>query len=223
MPTVLTHLLTTTIDPQRGTKWPPDPTPFLPLVTTAQHHGAEVVILHDEPLIAPTPAHTEIVGTWSEDVYWRRWHHTLAWLMNHPEADTVFAVDGSDVTMLRRPWAEIEPGFIYVGSETAPLANRWMLKGHPHPALQSFMRDHARGTLYNAGIVGGARQAVLEFVTDMLDVYGELTKSGNVGSDMGLLNLVAHTRWTGKVITGPRVHTTFKTYADNGVAWWMHK
>ena len=221
MGAVVTHLLTVTADPQRGTKWPPDPTPFLPLVTTAQHHGSSVTILHDEPLTAPTPAETVLVDGWDEDVYWRRWRHTLTWL-TESDADEVFAVDGSDVTMLRSPWGNLEPGRVYVGCESGPLANRWMRKWHPHPELQAFMRANARATLYNAGIVGGKRADVLAFVTELVDTYDRLRETGDVGSDMGILNLVAH-GWGDRIVTGPSLCTPYKTYADNGVAAWMHK
>ena len=221
MGVVLTHLLTSTPDPQRGVRWPADPTPFLPLVTTTQHHGSRVVIFHDEDLTENTPAETVRVDGWDEDVYWRRWRHTLEWL-THNEPDEVFITDGSDVTMLRSPWGHLEPGRIYVGSEPMPLGNRWMIRNHPHTELQAFFRDHRRATLYNAGIVGGKRADALAFVTDLVDTYDRLRTTGDVGSDMGALNLVAH-RWGERVVTGPRVHTTFKAYADNGRAWFAHK
>lgn len=218
---VLTHLLTSTPDPQRGVRWPADPTPLLPLVTTAQHHGSRVVILHDEDLTENTPAETVRVDGWDEDVYWRRWRHTLEWL-THNEPDEVFITDGSDVTMLRSPWGSLEAGKVYIGSERTPLGNRWMIHTHPHHELQHFIRANPRATLYNAGIVGGKRADALAFVTDLVNTYDHLRNTGEVGSDMGTLNLVAH-RWRDRVVTGPRVHTEFKAYRDNGTAWWAHK
>lgn len=220
--TVITHLLTTSADPQRGVHWSPDPTGYLPLILTARHHGSRVVLIHDEPLTCDTLAETVQVTGGSEDVYWRRWRHTLAWLTEHTEVDEVFATDGTDVVMLRSPWGQIEPGRVYVGSEPSILANRWMLKGHRHPELQHFMRHNARATLYNAGIVGGKRADVIEFVTALLATYERLRATGDVGSDMATLNLVAH-EWGERVVTGPSVHSTYKAYRDNGTAWLMHK
>lgn len=221
MGVVLTHLLTSTPDPQRGVRWPADPTPFLPLVTTAQHHGSRVVIFHDEGLTENTPAETVRVDGWDEDVYWRRWRHTLDWL-THNEPGEVFITDGSDVTMLRSPWGNLEPGRVYVGSEPSVLGNRWMIRNHRHPELQALFRDRRRATLYNAGIVGGKRADVLAFVRELVATYGDLRATAPVGSDMGTLNLVAH-GWGERIVTGPSVHTTFKAYRDNGTAWWMHK
>jgi len=55
-----------------------------------------------------------------------------------------------------------------------------------------------------------------------VDTYDRLRETGDVGSDMGILNLVAH-GWGDRIVTGPSLCTPFKTYADNGVAAWMHK
>lgn len=222
MPAVVTALLTRTADPQRGIKWDPDPTSYLPLVTTARHHGSRVVILHDEPLTHSTPAETVLVGDAGGNVYERKWRHALAWLAGCDD-DEAFVTDGTDVTMLRSPWGRLEPGTIYLGSEAGTLANRWMLRHHPHPEIQSLLRSNPRGTLYNCGLVGGKRADVLAFVETVVATYDRLHETGDPGLDMGVVNLVAHTLWPRQIVTGAGVHTTFKAYADNGRAWFAHK
>lgn len=224
---LVTHLLTTTVDPQRNVFWEPDPAQFSGLFDSAAEHGVHVVLIHDADLTGPVPHNVTAVRVepTEGDVYWRRWEYSLAWLNAHPEIERVFCVDGSDVTVLRDPFAGLDPMTLYIGSELTFMNDRWMLREHPHPTLQQFFWDNAGRRMLNAGIVGGWRDTVLDFVSDMLTTRDKFSVTGDVGSDMGLLNYVGfqpvHRFW---IETGPTVHTIYKRYeTSHPTARFAHK
>lgn len=155
------------------------------------------------------------------NVYLDRWPIYRNWLGEHPDVDWLWMVDASDVVMLREPWPHMTPGTLYVGCEPENiLGHRWMLNHHPADFLQDFIRTHP-GQLLNAGVIGGDRQTITEFLdalVDMIDQHG-----ATLGLDMAPVNFVAYNTFGERLITGDQVVTTFKAYADNGVAWWQHK
>lgn len=232
---LVTHLLTTTIDPQRNIRWEPDPSTCKELFDSAAEHGVHVVLIHDEELTSPVPDNVTAVRVepTEGDVYWRRWEYTLEFLRDHEDViERVFCVDGSDVRVLRFPFTMIEDDALYVGSELTRTGDRWMVENHPHPQIQRFITGHAHLPLYNAGIVGGDRRTVCGFVSDLVGSYHNLSRpgadpdmSGDVGTDMGLLNLLLRMHYAeGQVITGPEVHTVYKRYQiEHPTARFAHK
>jgi hypothetical protein len=224
---LVTHLLTTTVDPQRNVFWEPDPSQFSGLFDSAAEHGVHIVLIHDADLTGPVPHNVTAVRVepTEGDVYWRRWDYTLEWLYEHPEVQHVFCVDGSDVTVLRDPFVGLDEVTLYVGSELTFMSDPWMLREHPHPRLQQFFQDNAGRRIYNAGIVGGTRGTVKWFVEDMVVLRRGWSLDGDIGSDMGLLNYVALLpTWTAHIETGPTVHTIYKRYeTSHPTARFAHK
>lgn len=226
MPTaniVLTHLLTSQIDPQRGKHWEPSLEPYLNLIASlnyTQGNNSSLVILND--CFDEEDGPLERVYPTSENVYVQRHEHSLHWLMQHKEVEYVFLVDGSDVEMLQAPWEHLKPGTLYLGSEESVVGNRWMRQEHPSDQSQRFISEHYSQRLYNAGIIGGDRKTVMTFLADMLEFWHLGSCAGDKG-DMCILNqAVFHCGFP--IVTGHRVHTRFKAYEpDNGYSWWRHK
>ncbi|MGQ0454074.1 hypothetical protein ACT4UM_18600, partial [Bacillus sp. SS-TM] len=67
------------------------------------------------------------------------------------------------IDMLREPWAEMESGKIYVGSEHKTYAEEWMKANHHGKAYSEFLEQYRDDQLLNAGLLGGSRDDVMEF------------------------------------------------------------
>ena len=220
---VATTLLTTAPDPQRGVQWEPDGKQVAELARSlAQDNRTLTVLYDDEPYNTDDPALETVLWMQAEpggNPYQWRWFVYLNYLARLDIVpEFVWLVDATDVVRLRTP----QPAHhaLYVGSEPHTLASEWLRDNHGNHRTRHFL-DNCDPTapLYNPGIVGGDYFTVLAFLGDMASCYprpGDLT-------DMGMFNDIIHTHWHDKIITGERVHTTFKAYADNGYAWWQHK
>lgn len=212
---VLTTLLTSTPDPQRGVKWPADPSILDALLGSIT--GGQPVVLVDE-LEPPDERFVKVEP--GGNPYFRRWQLVREWLIAHPEARYVWAVDGSDVEMLREPWGEMHPGVLYVGSEPHPVHNQWM--HHHHPETRPFIAEHANHRLLNSGIAGGDRDTLVEFTSRLCARLDQV--DGRDAYDMGAFNEVAWSGFAGRMVTGERVHTIFRLDdRSNRFAWWKHK
>lgn len=115
---VITTLLTSQPDPQRGTKMTASPDMLSKWAASLRQCGR--IALVDELLTAPADVELYLVPDVKMNVYFRRWLHIWQHLREHPEYRFVWCTDGTDVEMLRAPWEEMEAGKVYVGSEPRP-------------------------------------------------------------------------------------------------------
>ncbi|EIH0466438.1 glycosyltransferase family 2 protein [Escherichia coli] len=226
---VITTLLTSEPDPQRKERLKPDAGMLKAWASSIR--GASAVVLADELTTAPEGAQLVAVPAVAMNVYFRRWLHIWQHLREHPEYRFVWCTDGTDVQMLREPWAEMEQGKIYVGSEPKTYADPWAASNHSESIYQQFIEAHRNDLMLNAGLLGGTREDVMAIAHGIIRLY-YLTESNRfwkkeqaaaaVG-DMLAFGIVAH-RFSERLVTGPQVHSVFKT---NGIgkeyAWWMHK
>lgn len=226
---VITTLLTSEPDPQRKERLKPDAGMLKAWASSV--HGASAVVLADELTTVPEGAQLVTVPAVAMNVYFRRWLHIWQYLREHPEYRFVWCTDGTDVQMLREPWALMSPEHIYVGSEPKTYADPWAASNHPESIYQQFIEAHRNNVMLNAGLLGGTREDVMAIAHGIIRLY-YLTESNRfwkkeqaaaaVG-DMLAFGIVAH-RFSERLVTGPQVHTVFKT---NGIgkeyAWWMHK
>nr|WP_154325046.1 glycosyltransferase family 2 protein [Pantoea sp. 201603H] len=226
---VITTLLTSEPDPQRGTKLAASPE--LLCKWAASVKGAEAVVLVDDLETAPAGATLHRVPDVPMNVYFRRWLHIYQHLREHPEYHFVWCTDGTDVEMLREPWQEMEQGKIYVGSEPKTYADPWASSHHPERIYQEFVEQHRNDLMLNAGLLGGQRADVMEFAHAIVRIYYRIESNrfwkkeqgaAAVG-DMIAFGMVGYQHQE-KLVTGPRVNSVFKT---NGIgkecAWWLHK
>ncbi|NUU68431.1 glycosyltransferase family 2 protein [Enterobacteriaceae bacterium BIT-l23] len=226
---VITSLLTSQPDPQRGTKMEPDPSLLEKWAKSIR--GADRVVLADELKQATHGAEVVTVPDVEMSVYFQRWLHIYRYLREHPEYRFVWCTDGTDVEMLREPWQDMQPGVIYVGSEAKTYADEWMRKSHHGTAYSEFMEANRHSTLLNAGLLGGSRADVMEFAHRVIRLYFSIESNRFWGKeaapatpfDMCAFGIVAHS-FGDRVVHGPVVNTVFKTSGfGKECAWWMHK
>ncbi|ELY2759405.1 glycosyltransferase family 2 protein [Cronobacter sakazakii] len=226
---VITTLLTSQPDPQRGTKIAASPDMLVKWAASLRE--CIRIALVDELQTAPADVELCRVPDVKMNIYFRRWLHIWQHLRDHPEYRFVWCTDGTDVEMLRAPWEEMQPGKVYVGSEPKTYSDEWAIKNHPERVYQSFLKQYASDTMLNAGLLGGLRQDVMEFAHRIVRLYYRIESdrfwkkegAARAVGDMIAFGIVAKS-FGDRVITGPKVHTVFKT---NGIgketAWWQHK
>ncbi|EIP0481030.1 glycosyltransferase family 2 protein [Escherichia coli] len=226
---VITSLLTSEPDPQRGNKMLADPNVLQHWASSIA--GAKAVVLADELTAPPFDALLFKVPSVKMSPYFARWLHIYQHLRAHPEYRFVWCTDGTDVEMLREPWAEMEVGKIYVGSEHKTYAEEWMKSNHHGKAYSEFLEQYRNELLLNAGLIGGCREDVMEFVHRIIRQhylieshrFWKMEAAPATLVDMGAFGMAAKS-FGDRIVTGPRVHTIFKTDGfGKEVAWWKHK
>ncbi|AGN83573.1 hypothetical protein [Enterobacter sp. R4-368] len=226
---VITTLLTSQPDPQRNERMTAEP--GMLARWSASIKGADAVVLADQLTSAPPGASLVNVPEVAMNVYFRRWLHIWQHLRDHPEYHSVWCTDGTDVEMLREPWADMVPGMVYVGSEPKTYADAWARQHHPERIYQDFIDQHRNDVMLNAGLLGGLREDVMPFAHGIVRLYYLLEchrfwkteKAPAAVGDMLAFGIVAK-RFGDRIVTGPAVHTVFKTNGiGKEVAWWQHK
>ncbi|WP_410751948.1 glycosyltransferase family 2 protein [Citrobacter sp. U14242] len=226
---VITTLLTSQPDPQRGTKMTASPDMLGKWAASLRQCGR--IALVDELEKAPADVELCLVPDVKMNVYFRRWLHIWQHLRDHPEYRFVWCTDGTDVEMLREPWDEMEPSKIYVGSEPKTYADTWAKQNHPERIYQEFIEAHRNNVMLNAGLLGGTRADVMAFAHGIIRLYYRIEsyrfwkkeQAGAAVGDMMAFGIVAKS-FGDRIVTGPRIHTVFKS---DGVgkeyAFWKHK
>ncbi|CZV42617.1 glycosyltransferase family 2 protein [Enterobacter hormaechei] len=226
---VITTLLTSQPDPQRGIRLKPEQALIAKWVASVK--GGEAVILADEFEYSPPGQLTVRVPAVNMNVYFRRWLHIWQYLRDNPQYRFVWCTDGTDVEMLRAPWEEMEPGKVYVGSEPKTYADSWAKQNHPERIYQEFIEAHRGDVMLNAGLLGGTRADVMAFAHGIIRLYYRIEsyrfwkkeQAGAAVGDMLAFGIVAQS-FADRLVTGPLVHTVFKTDGiGKEAAWWKHK
>jgi len=226
---VITTLLTSQPDPQRGTRM--KASPDLLAKWAASVKGGDAIVLADELKNSPAGASLVVVPDVKMNVYFRRWLHIWQHLRDHPEYQFVWCTDGTDVEMLREPWQGMQTGNIYAGSEPKTYADAWAKQHHPEGIYQAFLTEHRNDVMLNAGLLGGSRNDVMAIAHGIVRLYYHIeslrfwnqeVKAAAVG-DMIAFGIVVH-RFIDRLVTGPVVHTVFKSGGlGMEFAWWRHK
>ncbi|MDI7502385.1 glycosyltransferase family 2 protein [Cronobacter dublinensis] len=226
---VITTLLTSQPDPQRGTRMTASPDMLSKWAASLRKCGR--IALVDELQTAPADVELCRVPDVKMNIYFRRWLHIWQHLRAHPEYRFVWCTDGTDVEMLRAPWEEMQPGKVYVGSEPKTYGDAWAKQNHPERIYQQFIEEHRNDVMLNAGLLGGTRADVMAFAHGIIRLYYRIEsyrfwkneQAGAAVGDMLAFGIVAK-RFGERVVTGPAVHTVFKTNGmGKEVAWWQHK
>lgn len=218
---VLTCYFVGVPDPQRG-QWKPNFNDCKALIDSM--NGQKIVIINDCFDNIEVPDNVELVKVKATaNPYFQRWISYFQYLRDNPQVRNVFCVDATDVEMYINPFEYIDPNKIYVGSEQTQLYNNWMITNHRVNFLITFFRSNAKNTLLNAGILGGSREKVLEYIHSINKIYFDQKK--NVGNgDMGVFNYVGYSFFRDSLVTGKNIHTKFKSFEKpNGISWWKHK
>lgn len=205
---VLTCYFTTLIDPQRGNKWPYDPEVLDTLKKSVPENVDFNCICDNHGYV---PKH--------ENPYMAKWIAFRDYIEVYPEYDNIFMLDGTDTEILVNPFPHIDRSMLYAGDENGTLNNQW-LKNH-HPNYLSFIERNKHKKIYNAGILGGHRDIVLEFLNEMCNTI----KNDNSLTDMAGFNYTLHELFKDRVISGRKVNTVFKAFDNVNKlgAWIKHK
>lgn len=226
---VITTLLTSQPDPQRGTKMHASPDHLGKWAASVK--GGKAIALADELTVAPANASLVLSPEVNMNVYFRRWLHIWWYLRDHPEYRFVWCTDGTDVEMLREPWGEMELGKIYVGSEPKTYSDAWAKQKHPERIYQDFLDRHRNDVMLNAGLLGGQREDVMAFAHAIIRLFYRIEsyrfwkreKAAAAIGDMIAFGIVAKS-FGDRIVTGPLVHTVFRTVGTGKeYAWWQHK
>ncbi|MDM3280775.1 glycosyltransferase family 2 protein [Citrobacter sp. Ce104] len=226
---VITALLTSQNDPQRQRRMKASAEFVQGWASSVR--GADAVVLADELETAPRGASIVRVPTLSMSPYFARWLYTYQYLRANPDITNVWCTDGTDVEMLREPWAEMQPGKIYVGSEHKTYSDGWMKANHHGKAYSDFIEQHRDEPLLNAGLLGGSRTDVMEFAHLIIRQhylieshrFWKMETAPATLVDMGAFGMAAKS-FGNRIVTGPLVHTIFKTDGfGKELAWWKHK
>ncbi|EPR9083345.1 glycosyltransferase family 2 protein [Cronobacter dublinensis] len=226
---VITTLLTSQPDPQRGTKMAVSPDMLAKWAASLRECGR--IALVDELQTAPADVELCRVPDVKMNIYFRRWLHIWQHLRDHPEYRFVWCTDGTDVEMLRAPWEEMQPGTVYVGSEPKTYSDAWAKQNHPERIYQEFIEAHRNDVMLNAGLLGGTRADVMAFAHGIIRLYYRIEsyrfwkkeQAGAAVGDMLAFGIVARS-FSDRLVTGPLVHTVFKTDGiGKEAAWWKHK
>lgn len=199
---VLTCLFKSVIDPQRGVKWDIENTDIL-----------EASLPDDVVFKCFTDAKID-------NPYFARWVAYRDFLRTVDPNSFVWAVDGTDVDMLRNPFNEMKRDVLYVGCEHGQTTgSSWLVNHHPNPMYTDMYKG--RLPLLNAGLVGGTARMVLAFCELMAISKVEYT-------DMAVFNYIAHRHFSKRVCYGSQVNTVFKKYEQKqnirgNLPWWRHK
>lgn len=226
---VLTTLLTNQPDPQRNGRMSADPQLLQAWADSIS--GALPIVLADELKESPTGSDLFEVPVLTMSPYFARWLHIYQHLRAHPEYHLVWCTDGTDVVMLHEPWAEMESGKIYVGSEHKTNADEWMAANHHGAVYRQFLEQYRDSPLLNAGLLGGSHADVMEFAHGIIRLYyriesqrfWKMETAPITQVDMGAFGIVAKS-FGDRVVSGPKVNTVFKSDgAGREFAWWKHK
>jgi hypothetical protein len=213
---VLTTLLTSTPDPQRGTRWACSPMLVESLARSVIHHGYELVVLHDESVTGVPMASSrwEMIERGHRNPYFARWEAIAGHLrgLDGP----VWCVDATDVEMLRKPSITHDLDVVFCGSEPTTVDCRWLVDNHPYTGWVA--AAFPRTALLNAGILGGHAETVRRIA---LAIVGQANNQDQ--TDMGAFNIALRDADL-RVVTGDPVHTAFRAdEREHPTAWWRHK
>jgi len=222
---VITSYLNSFPDNQRDGKfWEADYSVMKPLIDSCEKHGVELVILHNCFKEADTALVKHVFVDQQFNPYIQRWLSVWEYLRSNPDIDQVFAVDATDVEMLRNPFTAgvIEHGKLYVGDEPQIVGCYWIkeLVTKSQDMLDLLMED-AQEELLNCGVVGGKREIVMSLFRDMYKGFMEQYQEEVI--DMPLFNLLGYGKYRSQVIHGRGVTTIFKAYEEESPAWFKHK
>lgn len=217
---VLTCLLTAELDPQRaGSRMAADSGLLAALRRSVAAHERNLIVLHDCLGDRDGDLTTFTRVPPGGNPYWIRWAHYRDWLRNHPEAEWVWCVDGTDVEMLNDPFGRMRRDALYCGAEERtindPQAGSWMRRGAT-PEVCDWLDGHPDEQILNMGILGGHRGVLLPAVEALADRVGESDW------ELGAWQQIARARYADRITTGPTVHTRFQADERTG-AWWKHK
>jgi hypothetical protein len=135
--------------------------------------------------------------------------------------------DGNDVTIVNNPFKLNSK--ICVGKEEGNINNnKWINKKltefYKYKSNKLEINSHSN-IIYNAGILGGKREEVLNFLMNMEKLLlGLKINQQNKNLNMIIFNYVVYNIYNENVISGFPLHSKFKSYENNRKdVYFIHK
>ena len=226
---VLTAYFTSSPDPNHlrgGITWSDDHAEMRArlggLKESVERFGREYKCVTDVDIDGPEFIHVDRQP--GSNPYWRRWREFSSYLNTRPDIEYAVGIDGTDTEMVTDPFPHLEPGKLYVGSETwtfgDPIARNdqaWLrVVG---PMFINWYERNLSKTILNAGLMFADVVTFQAFVRDWL-----MLEDLGATNEMPTFNyLLYNPEWADKVVTGYPVHTRFDSWENTPGAWWRHK
>ena len=151
-----------------------------------------------------------------------RFYAYFRYLRDHPEIDKVLLSDVSDVVFQKNPFElmSVLGSWLYVGKDIDIFPSMrtmpWIEEGL-RGCFGNYSMDNGElsrllrmDTVYNAGIIGGSREVVLDLLAVMV-AYLDTTPA-SLNCNMPTLNYAVHRHFFGKVFTGFPLTSRFLRY-----------
>lgn len=226
---VITCYFTSVPDPQRGVEWGADIGKLKALQESCKENNVPLVVINDCFSAGNLATAGMIPYYWASrhgnNPYFNRWKAIYSYLSANPHIGQVFCVDATDVEMKVNPFMYMRTGALYVGDEPSKINNVWLKKHHKHPIFNQMYMVYAQRQLFNAGLLGGFRGAVMQFCELMMEFH-EQTKGYHQLTDMAALNYILYIKYgVGNIISGRQVNTVFKAEDSENKqgSWFKHK
>lgn len=225
----ITTYFTQQKDPQRDKHFKNDKAILQSLIKTLK--GQKLIILNDCFGEDHVENNVHYIKTQTSiNPYFQRWIS----IQEHLKVNNyrkVFIIDATDVLLLNNPFDSIKSEYIYVGDEENIVGCSWMFDNHKAPRLQEFFEQYKNEKLLNAGLLGGERKKVEEFISHILNIYWEIQTEAHFSKqedsgvgDMGVFNYVCYILYKGKLKHGRLVNTPFKSFTKQSrISWFAHK
>lgn len=149
----------------------------------------------------------------------QRYFIYLNYLNKNPNIKNVFMTDGNDVTVILNPFKQLNLNKINVGSEESYIyKNKW-IQGKIHqynsnPNLN--LNNNIEGIVYNAGILGGSRNLVINFLENMINKFSNMNNlQTRQNLNMIVFNDVIYNDLKNNVYTGEPLHSRYKNFENN--------
>jgi hypothetical protein len=146
------------------------------------------------------------------------------YLTTHPEIERVFMTDLYDVQFFGNPFELFEnhSARIFAGEELlSKYSSRWMVRKCREMKTPLIQNKYAPGCkIYNAGIIGGYREDVLELLERMVKRFLKIPKKFN--ANMPVFNLCLQEMNT-KIFSGYPLHNKFRSQKYEDGIYIKHK
>jgi hypothetical protein len=208
---ILTNYLCDLKDPQNNEEWTKDNQERIlkPLLDSAKKQDCEVVVLEE-------------TGD-DDNPYFQRWINIEKYLEKNTDIEKVFCVDASDILVLKNPFETLINGIVYIGTQNDKVGTLWLIYNHNSYPEVDFINLYRDYKLLNAGILGGYRETVLEYVKEINKIRRETKEAKRSLTDMAIFNLVGWTKFKSRIVIGKNVNTDFGQFEVNDVSWFKHK
>jgi len=149
----------------------------------------------------------------------QRYFIYLDYLKKNQNIKKVFMTDGNDVTVIQNPFEKLNLNKINVGSELSQIyKNKWIqekIKQYNSNSKLKF-NSNIQDIVYNAGILGGERNLVINFLQNMIIKFNNMNNL-QIRQNLNTIvfNNVIYNDLKNNVNTGEPLHSRYKKFENN--------